>query len=61
MTRTHNEAIALFQAGSIDKAWEIAQKDEGLNEGVTKEQWTAFASRSIANLQACDRAYEASF
>jgi len=61
MTRTHNEAIALFQAGNIDKAWEVAQKDEGLNEGVTKEAWVSFATRSIANQKACDAAYEASF
>lgn len=61
MTRTHNEAIALLQTGNVDKAWEVAQKDEGLNKGVTKEVWVVFAERCIANQNACDKAYEASF
>lgn len=61
MTLTHNEAIALFICGNVDAAWEVAQKDEGLNESVTKEQWVVFAARSVANQKACDAAYEASF
>lgn len=32
-----------------DKAWELAQKDEGLNFGVTKEQWLAWAYKANAN------------
>lgn len=48
MNRTHNEAIAIFAAGNIDAAWEIAKKDEGMHEGVTLDQWVSFAERCIA-------------
>lgn len=61
MTRTHNEAIALFIAGNIDAAWEVAKLDEGMHDGVTKEAWVSFATRAVANQMACDKAHEASF
>ena len=35
-----------------DKAWKAAQQDEGLNEGVTKEQWLAWAYKANTNEEA---------
>ncbi len=40
---TLNEALDALRTGDEDTAWEIAQQDEGLNPGVTKEQWLAWA------------------
>ena len=52
MNMTHNEAIAILANGDEDKAWEVAQKDEGLLSGVTKEQWLTFAYKCIENRKA---------
>lgn len=48
MARTHNSAIDLAAAGNWDRAWEVAQLDEGLPSDVTREQWVAFAEKCIA-------------
>lgn len=61
MARTHNEAIALFISGEIDRAWEVAKMDDGMNEGVTMDQWVAFASRCVENQKVCDVAYEEAY
>ena len=39
MKTTLIEAKEIAKTGNMDKAWEVAKQDEGLNEGVTKEQW----------------------
>lgn len=49
MKRTHNEAKDLFIAGDIDAAWEVAKQDEGMHEGITKDQWVAFMTGCVAN------------
>jgi hypothetical protein len=47
LKNTNNEAAA----------WEIAQQDEGINEGVTLAQWVAFARATIAREEAEALAY----
>ena len=47
-----NEALEILGNGNEDKAWEVAQQDEGLNEGVTKEQWLDFAYKAIERRKA---------
>ena len=47
MNTTHNEAKELFIAGQIDKAWEVAQQDEGLLPHVTKEMWIEWIQTTI--------------
>jgi len=49
---TLNQALEILENGNEDKAWEVAQQDEGLNAGVTKEQWLAFAYKVIENRKA---------
>jgi hypothetical protein len=44
MKKTLNAALKVFRTGNVDKAWEIAQQDEGLLETVTKDQWVAWAT-----------------
>lgn len=61
MKRTHNEAIELFIQGKVDAAWEVAKQDEGLSPCATKEAWIDFATKSVGNQNACDKAYEESF
>lgn len=39
MKTTHLQAKEIFKAGDINKAWEIAKKDEGLLPEITKEKW----------------------
>lgn len=47
MKTTFNEDLELAKSGKWDEAWKVAQQDEDLNPGVTKEQWIAFAKNVI--------------
>lgn len=47
MKTTYIEAKKVAETGDFDKAWEIAQQDEGLRSGVTKEQWVEFVTNAI--------------
>jgi hypothetical protein len=38
----------LAKGGGEDEAWELAQKDQGLKKGTTKEEWLNFAYKSQA-------------
>jgi hypothetical protein len=51
------EAFAILRTGNEAKAWEVAQRDEGLNEGVTFEQWISFARKCIVNADEIEAAY----
>ena len=44
---TLNQALETAKNGNWNKAWEIAQQDEGLLPEVTKEQWIEFAKKAI--------------
>ena len=48
MTTTLNEALEMAKQGNWKEAFDIAQKDEGLKEGVTFDQWKEFATKAIA-------------
>ncbi len=52
MKTTLNQALEILKNGNEQEAWEVAQQDEGLNEGVTKEQWLDFANKAIARREA---------
>lgn len=52
MFKTVNKALEFFAAGDRLAAWKCAQLDEGLNEGVTMEQWLAWAEKAIARRKA---------
>jgi hypothetical protein len=47
MKLTLNDALAELKNGNVSTAWEIAQQDEGLNEGITKEAWLEFAYKTL--------------
>jgi len=49
MKLTFVEATEILKTGNEQAAWELAQQDEGLLPGVTKEQWLAFAYNVIEN------------
>ena len=49
MKTTLNQALEIAQAGNWDKAWEVAQQDEGLSNDCTFEQWKVFAIKAIAD------------
>jgi hypothetical protein len=42
MKRTFNEAKSLASSGKWHEAWKVAQADEGLNHGVTFEEWKTY-------------------
>lgn len=44
---TLNRALDVLKNGDEDGAWEIAKKDTGLNDGVTKAEWLDFARKAI--------------
>ena len=48
MKTTTQEALKEYKAGNVDKAWEIAQQDEGLLPEVTKTQWVEWAAKIAA-------------
>lgn len=47
MKITFNQAVEILMAGDENKAWEVAQQDDGLLPGVTREQWLEFAKGVI--------------
>lgn len=47
MKITHLKAKKVFKTGDIDKAWEIAQQDEGLLPDITKEEWVEWMKKLI--------------
>ena len=47
MKTTLNQALELAANGNWDKAWAIAQNDEGMIEGTTMTQWVEFAKTAI--------------
>lgn len=47
MEKTLNEALRHGKDGNWNKAWEVAQKDDGLLEGTTKDEWIEFAKAAI--------------
>ncbi len=49
MKLTLNDALTELKNGNVDSAWEIAQQDDGLNKGVTKEDWLSFAYKTLDN------------
>lgn len=49
MHTTHLQAKAMLLNGEgSEAAWAVAQQDEGLKPGTTKEQWLRFMSTLIA-------------
>ncbi len=42
-----NKALKLLNDGYPDLAWELAKKDESLNDNVTKEQWCSYAANVL--------------
>jgi hypothetical protein len=56
---THNLAIDMARTGDWDKAWQIAQIDEGMGSDVTKDQWINFAIKCIGGRMADDRIFAA--
>ena len=52
MKTTLNQALEIAETGNWDKAWKVAQEDEGLNPTTTKAQWIAFAKNAIARREA---------
>lgn len=52
MTTANQARDILKNEKDENKAWELAQKDETLNAGVTKEQWLAWAYKANANEEA---------
>lgn len=46
------EAKAALAAGNPDRAWELAQQDEGLLPGVQKADWLAYVEAIIAREKA---------
>ena len=58
MKTTLNQALELAASGSWDKAWGIAQNDEGIIEGTTMTQWVEFAKAAI-NRRAKEKASHA--
>ncbi len=49
MKLTFIEAVEELKIGNEQTAWELAQQDDGLLPGTTKEQWLAFANNVIEN------------
>ena len=49
MKMTHLTAKDEAKNGNFDKAWEIAKRDEGLLDSVTKEQWVSWIKTVIKN------------
>jgi hypothetical protein len=47
MKITAIESLKLAKIGSWELAWELAQQDEGLNEGVTFDMWKVWAEKAI--------------
>lgn len=47
MKTTHLQAKEIFKTGDINKAWEVAQQDEGLLPEITKEMWVEWMSKLI--------------
>ena len=52
MNMTLNQALETAKSGNWEKAWEIAQQDEGLLPTVKKETWVEFAKKAIARREA---------
>jgi len=49
MKMTFLDAVKILATGGgEDEAWELAQKDQGLKKGTTKEEWLNFAYKSKA-------------
>ncbi len=49
MKMTFIDAVKILaKGGGEDEAWELAQKDQGLKKGTTKEEWLNFAYKSQA-------------
>ena len=48
---TINQARAAYIRGEKEIAWSIAKLDSGLNEGVTKSQWMAWAEKSFSEIK----------
>lgn len=55
---TFTTALELLKNGNEDAAWAVAQMDEGMNPGVTKEAFLAYAERCIEQQKVIDAAYE---
>ena len=47
MKLTFVEATEILKTGNEQAAWELAQQDDGLLPGTTKEQWLAMAYNVI--------------
>ena len=58
MKTTLNQALEILKNGNEQEAWEVAQQDEGLNEGVTKEQWLEFAYGVLARRASEPKSYK---
>jgi hypothetical protein len=52
MKMTLNDALTYAKAGNWDKAWEVAQRDDGLDSNVTFDEWKPFAERCLARRDA---------
>lgn len=53
---TYLAARRAFEAGNKELAWMIAQQDDGLSPGATKEQFFGFVEAAIANDKATAKA-----
>ena len=52
MKMTHLEALKILETtANEDRAWAMAQLDEGLLDGVTQAQWLAFARATLAKAE----------
>lgn len=47
MNTTLNQALEQGEQGNWDAAWELAQQDDGLLAGVSREDWFRFAVNAI--------------
>ena len=47
MKKTVTESLKLAKIGSWELAWELAQQDEGLSDGVTFDMWKTWAQSKI--------------
>ncbi len=47
MRTTLNDALEMAKIGDWNRAWVIAQQDDGLLEGVTKERWIQWAKKIL--------------
>lgn len=58
MKKTLNQALEIAKAGNWEKAWQVAQEDEGLLPEVTKSQWIEFAKKAIERREMWEKNYK---